>query len=182
MLNGKNKYEIDPETGQPTNPKAMNPAIEGLYEKYVNWGLIKTAEARGGWHPYLRAGLTYDSRNMRACPTKGIYADAFFTYTAAFNAKYGQQADAGVPRRGLDDHGIPAKQSLLLGGIDHGFGYPILGRACGVEALQLGKHVGMQTQSLLRTAKLQQRGSADELGCGCIVVRHDDNLISQSES
>jgi outer membrane protein assembly factor BamA len=95
MLNGKNKYEIDPETGQPTNPKAMNPAIEGLYEKYVNWGLIKTAEARGGWHPYLRAGLTYDSRNMRTCPTKGIYADAFFTYTAAFNAKYGQQADAG---------------------------------------------------------------------------------------
>ena len=91
MLNGKNEYEIDPETGQPANPKAMNPAIEGLYEKYVNWGLIKTAEARGGWHPYLRAGLTYDSRNMRTCPTKGIYADAFFTYTAAF----GEQATAG---------------------------------------------------------------------------------------
>ena len=32
---------------------------------------------------------------MRACPTKGIYADAFFTYTAAFNAAYGQQAAAG---------------------------------------------------------------------------------------
>ena len=95
MLNGKNKYEIDPETGQPTNPKAMNPAIEGLYEKYIKWGLIDQAEARGGWHPYLRAGLTYDSRNMRACPTKGIYADAFFTYTAAFNAAYGQQAAAG---------------------------------------------------------------------------------------
>ena len=73
----------------------MNPAIEGLYEKYIKWGLIDQAEARGGWHPYLRAGLTYDSRNMRTCPTKGIYADAFFTYTAAFNAKYGQQADAG---------------------------------------------------------------------------------------
>jgi hypothetical protein len=32
---------------------------------------------------------------MRTCPTKGIYADAFFTYTAAFNAAYGQQAAAG---------------------------------------------------------------------------------------
>ena len=95
MLNGKNKYEIDPETGQPTNPKAMNPAIEGMYEKYIKWGLIDQAEAHGGWHPYLRAGLTYDSRNMRTCPTKGIYADAFFTYTAAFNAAYGQQAEAG---------------------------------------------------------------------------------------
>ena len=91
MLNGKNKYEIDPETGQPTNPKAMNPAIEGLYEKYIKWGLIDQAEARGGWHPYLRAGLTYDSRDQRTCPTKGIYADAFFTYTAAF----GEQAKAG---------------------------------------------------------------------------------------
>lgn len=94
MLNGKHKYELG-EDGKPTDSKAMNPAIEGLYEKYVNWGLIKTAEAKGGWHPYVRLGLTYDSRDQRTCPTKGIYADAFFTYTAAFNAKYGQQAAAG---------------------------------------------------------------------------------------
>ncbi len=94
MLNGKHKYELG-EDGKPTDSKAMNPAIEGLYEKYVNWGLIKTAEAKGGWHPYVRLGLTYDSRDQRTCPTKGIYADAFFTYTAAFNAKYGQQAAEG---------------------------------------------------------------------------------------
>ena len=92
MLNGrKNKYEVD-ENGNPTNPKAMNPNVEGLYEKYVKWGIIDQAEARGGWHPYLRAGLTFDSRDQRTCPTKGIYADAFFTYTAAFGeqAKYNQ--------------------------------------------------------------------------------------------
>ena len=87
MLNGKHKYELG-EDGKPTDSKAMNPAIEGLYEKYVNWGLIKPAEAKGGWHPYVRLGLTYDSRDQRTCPTKGIYADAFFTYTAAF----GEQA------------------------------------------------------------------------------------------
>jgi outer membrane protein assembly factor BamA len=69
----------------------MNKDVEGLYEKYVKWGLIDQAEANGGWHPYLRAGLTYDSRDQRTCPTKGIYADAFFTYTAAF----GEQAEAG---------------------------------------------------------------------------------------
>ncbi len=88
MLNGKN--EFDPNIPH-TEQKAMNPDIEGLYEKYIKWGLIDQAEARGGWHPYLRAGLTYDSRDQRTCPTKGIYADAFFTYTAAF----GEQAAAG---------------------------------------------------------------------------------------
>ena len=81
MLNGKNEFNPNIPLGE---QKAMNDSIEGLYKKYVNWGLIDQAEAKGGWHPYLRAGLTYDSRDQRTCPTKGIYADAFFTYTAAF--------------------------------------------------------------------------------------------------
>ena len=89
MLNGK-KNVYDPNTERHAQ-KAMNKDIEGMYEKYVKWGLIDQAEAKGGWHPYLRAGLTYDSRDQRTCPTKGIYADAFFTYTAAF----GEQATAG---------------------------------------------------------------------------------------
>ena len=87
MLNGKN--EFDPSLPL-ADQKAMNDNVEGLYEKYVKWGIIDQAEAHGGWHPYLRAGLTYDSRDQRTCPTKGIYADAFFTYTAAF----GEQATA----------------------------------------------------------------------------------------
>ena len=88
MLNGKN--EFDPSLPL-ADQKAMNDNVEGLYEKYVKWGIIDQAEAHGGWHPYLRAGLTYDSRDQRTCPTKGIYADAFFTYTAAF----GEQATVG---------------------------------------------------------------------------------------
>ena len=87
MLNGKDKegnpIEFNPELDRHAQ-KAMNGQIEGLYEKYIKWGLINQAEANGGWHPYLRAGLTYDSRDQRTCPTKGIYADAFFTYSAAF--------------------------------------------------------------------------------------------------
>ena len=92
MLNGKN--EFDPSLPL-ADQKALNENVEGLYEKYIKWGIIDQNEARGGWHPYLRAGLTYDTRDQRTCPTRGIYADAFFTYTAAFNAKYGQQAAAG---------------------------------------------------------------------------------------
>ena len=93
MLNGK-KNVYDPSIDRYAQ-KAMDKNVEGLYEKYVKWRIIDQNEAKGGWHPYLRAGLTYDSRDQRTCPTKGIYADAFFTYTAAFNAKYGMQADAG---------------------------------------------------------------------------------------
>ena len=88
MLNGKNEFDPNIPLGE---QKAMNENVEGLYEKYVKWGLIDQAEAKGGWHPYVRLGLTYDSRDQRTCPTKGIYADAFFTYTAAF----GEQAAAG---------------------------------------------------------------------------------------
>lgn len=60
--------------------------VEGMYEKYVKWGIIGADEAKGGWHPYLRAGVTYDSRDRQQNPNKGIYADAFLTYTAAFGA------------------------------------------------------------------------------------------------
>ena len=90
LLNGKNAYD-------PTLPnyaqKPLNPNEPGLYEKYQSWGLISADEARGGWHPYGRVGITYDSRDKRQGPNKGIYTDAFFTYNAGFNTSYyGQQA------------------------------------------------------------------------------------------
>ena len=90
MLNGKNVY--DPSLD---HQKALNPNAELLYDKYKRWGLIGADEMNGGWHPYLRGGITYDTRDKRQGPNKGIYADLFFTYSAAFNAKYGNQASAG---------------------------------------------------------------------------------------
>ena len=90
MLNGKNVY--DPSLD---HQKALNPNQELLYDKYKQWGLIGEDEKNGGWHPYLRGGITYDTRDKRQGPNKGIYADLFFTYSAAFNAKYGNQASAG---------------------------------------------------------------------------------------
>lgn len=92
MLNGKNTYtDTLPRWGQ----KALNPNEELLYDKYKTWGLIGDDEKNGGWHPYVRVGLTYDTRDKRQGPNKGIYTDLFFTYSAAFNAAYGQQASAG---------------------------------------------------------------------------------------
>lgn len=70
------------------------PDIDGLYEKYIQWNLIKENERNGGMHPYVRGGITYDSRDRQTNPTKGIYADAFLTYTAAFNSKkFGDQRE-----------------------------------------------------------------------------------------
>jgi outer membrane protein assembly factor BamA len=59
-------------------------SIPGLYDKYVDWDIIKPAEAKGGTHPYVRAGFVYDSRNKQANASSGMYADAFFTYNAGF--------------------------------------------------------------------------------------------------
>lgn len=92
MLNGKR--EFDPATPR-YDQKALDPSVQGLYDKYIDWGLIGQEEKRGGWHPYLRGGVSYDTRDRRQGPNRGIYADAFFTYNAAFNANYGQQAAAG---------------------------------------------------------------------------------------
>jgi len=55
-----------------------------LYRLYKEWGLISTNEDKGGWHPYVRAGLTFDNRNAVTNPSRGIYADAYLTYSAAF--------------------------------------------------------------------------------------------------
>lgn len=92
MLNGKRTF--DPGLTR-AEQKALDPSVQGLYEKYIDWGLISPDEQHGGWHPYLRGGVSYDTRDRRQGPTRGIYADAFFTYSAAFNAAYGQQAAAG---------------------------------------------------------------------------------------
>ena len=66
------------------DPEDQLPDVESLYEKYVLWDIISPNEAKGGWHPYLRGGLTYDTRNQQQNPSRGIYSDAFLTYTAAF--------------------------------------------------------------------------------------------------
>lgn len=66
------------------NAADMLPDIATLYDYYVKWGLIKPDEAEGGTHPYLHAGVTFDTRDRQQNPQKGIHADVFLSYTAAF--------------------------------------------------------------------------------------------------
>lgn len=60
------------------------PDTATLYDRYVQWGLIKDNEKAGGTHPYIHGGVTYDSRDRQQNPQHGIHADAFLSYTAAF--------------------------------------------------------------------------------------------------
>lgn len=48
----------------------------GLYQLYRYWGVISPEEFDGGWVNTVKAGLTYDTRDNRANPMKGIWTEA----------------------------------------------------------------------------------------------------------
>lgn len=52
------------------------PDIDGLYDKYVDWGIIQAEEADGGFVPTIKAGLVYDTRDFKSNPMKGIWTEA----------------------------------------------------------------------------------------------------------
>jgi len=56
----------------------------GLYENYMAWGLIPEVDAEGGSMVSLKAGLTYDSRDNRANPNKGIWTEAGLFFVPSF--------------------------------------------------------------------------------------------------
>lgn len=54
--------------------------IDGLYEKYIQWGLISQNEANGGAVSSFKAGLTYDTRDFRSIPEQGIWSEAILEF------------------------------------------------------------------------------------------------------
>jgi outer membrane protein assembly factor BamA len=58
--------------------KVKLPSVEeqpGLFERYQVLGLINQNEANGGWVNTLKAGLTWDSRDNRPNPMKGLWTE-----------------------------------------------------------------------------------------------------------
>jgi hypothetical protein len=58
--------------------KDLLPRVEdvpGLYELYKQWGIISPGEADGGLINTVKAGLTFDSRDNRPNPMKGIWTE-----------------------------------------------------------------------------------------------------------
>jgi hypothetical protein len=50
--------------------------IPGLYELYQNWNILTPEESDGGLINTVKAGLTYDTRDNRPNPMKGIWTEA----------------------------------------------------------------------------------------------------------
>ncbi|MBK9291815.1 MAG: BamA/TamA family outer membrane protein [Bacteroidetes bacterium] len=53
----------------------MLPNVPGLYQKYVEWGVIKANEKDGGWGNHIKIGLVYDTRDFEPNPMKGIWSE-----------------------------------------------------------------------------------------------------------
>lgn len=60
------------------------PHIDGLYDRYVKWGVITPAEASGNTITYFKAGLVYDTRDTEPNPFKGIWTEAVISYSPGF--------------------------------------------------------------------------------------------------
>jgi hypothetical protein len=56
----------------------------GLYEKYIDWGLISEKEANGGFIPELKGGLVYDTRDNRPNPMSGVWTEAVIAFIPEF--------------------------------------------------------------------------------------------------
>jgi hypothetical protein len=52
------------------------PDVDGLFEKYQQWGAISAEEANGGFVPTFKAGLVFDTRDNKPNPMKGIWTEA----------------------------------------------------------------------------------------------------------
>ncbi|WP_372773350.1 BamA/TamA family outer membrane protein [Mangrovibacterium sp.] len=56
------------------------PDVEGLYDQYLAWGLIRDDEANGGNIAMLKGGLIYDTRDFRAIPERGVWSEALLEF------------------------------------------------------------------------------------------------------
>jgi hypothetical protein len=58
------------------DPEDHLPDVPGLYDLYRTWGLISPGEAEGGWVNYLKAGISYDTRDNEPNPMRGVWSEA----------------------------------------------------------------------------------------------------------
>jgi len=52
-----------------------------LYEKYIKWQIIREDEKNGGYMPYIKLGLTYDTRDNENNPMKGMWDEIMLQVT-----------------------------------------------------------------------------------------------------
>ena len=60
------------------------PDTANLYDKYVDWGIIKEEEKNGGITSYIKGGLIYDSRDTECNCNTGTWTEAIILYAPTF--------------------------------------------------------------------------------------------------
>ncbi len=66
------------------DPADQLPDVPGLYQKYVDWGVIKANEKDGGWANHLKVGLVYDTRDFEPNPMKGMWSEVVLLSAPSF--------------------------------------------------------------------------------------------------
>jgi outer membrane protein assembly factor BamA len=67
-----------------------------LFEKYIAEGVIPQNQKDGGHTAFLNVGLTYDSRNDEAIPTKGLWIQGIFLKAPSFWANKFPYSQVGL--------------------------------------------------------------------------------------
>jgi len=62
----------------------MLPDVNGLYDNYVEWGVIPEEQAEGGFNNVLKVGLVADTRDNEPNPNRGLWTEAFLITTPGF--------------------------------------------------------------------------------------------------
>ena len=77
------------------------PEVPGLYEKYVDWGIIPGNEKDGGWTNHLKLGFVFDTRDNEPNPMKGMWSEIIiFTAPKFFgNGDFGYAKLAATHRQ-----------------------------------------------------------------------------------
>lgn len=55
--------------------KMLPDSIDGLYQNYVNWGIIPQSEAKGGMFTAIKLGIVFDTRDNEPNPNRGIWTE-----------------------------------------------------------------------------------------------------------
>ncbi len=62
----------------------MLPDTASLYDKYVEWGVLKSSQVNGGNTNLLKFGAVYDTRDNEASPNRGIWSEVMLITAPGF--------------------------------------------------------------------------------------------------
>lgn len=60
------------------------PDTAGLYDRYVEWGVIPQDQANGGNTNFFKIGAVFDTRDNEASPQKGVWSEAILMMAPGF--------------------------------------------------------------------------------------------------